>query len=285
MLDQAGSDEARLFADLLRDWRAADSVGTDDVLSAVLPLIEQVAALHEEGRIAPLNGVDALRVSMGHLWFQNNMARSPQTNASALREIEHHDVSRLQVTGRYRERSETGGVSVVDEAIADRSEERPRRAYYPDYIAWEQQAGHHDQLSDVFVLGLILGSLAARLHLAELEELRIFVRSRADMMRVNPRLHPVLSQIIERMTELDRRKRPQDLRQVDKALDHNRGQDIIDAEAPDAADKPGLSDRATARRRRHELLRDRLFEINRRNRLIYFRETSATINLTVGSTP
>ena len=145
MIDPA-ADEARPFADLLHDWRQADSVGTDDVLSAVLPLIEQVAGLHEDGRVAPLNGVDALRVSMGHLWFQNKMARSPETNASAVREIERHDVSRLQVTGRYRERSETGSVSVVDEAIADRSEEKPRRAYYPDYIAWEQQAGHHDQL-------------------------------------------------------------------------------------------------------------------------------------------
>src|SRR5215510_16084615 len=243
MLDQAGSDEARLFADLLRDWRAADSVGTDDVLSAVLPLIEQVAALHEEGRVAPLNGVDALRVSMGHLWFQNHMARSPQNNASALRDIERHDVvSRLHVTARYRERSETDAVSVVDEAIADRSEEKPRRAYYPDYIAWEQQAGHHDQLSDVFVLGLILGSLAARLHLAELEELRIFVRSRTDLMRANPRLHPVLSQIVEKMTELDRRKRPQDLRQIAKALAHYRDQDITNVDAPATEAKPDLSD-------------------------------------------
>src|SRR5262245_4078074 len=286
MLDQADSDEARLFADLLRDWRAADSVGTDDVLSAVLPLIEQVAALHEEGRVAPLNGVDALRVSMGHLWFQNHMAPSPQNNASALRDIERHDVvSRLHVTARYRERSETDGVSVVDEAIADRSEEKPRRAYYPDYIAWEQQAGHHDQLADVFVLGLILGSLAARLHLAEPHELRIFVRSRADLMRVNPRLHPVLSQVIEKMTELDRRKRPQDLRQIANALAHYRDQDIAGADAPVTEAGPQLSDHATARRRRHELLRDRLFEINRRNRLVYFRETNAAVNLTVGSTP
>src|SRR5215510_7669677 len=286
MLDQAGSDEARLFADLLRDWRAADSVGTDDVLSAVLPLIEQVAALHEEGRVAPLNGVDALRVSMGHLWFQNHMARSPQNNASALRDIERHDVvSRLHVTARYRERSETDGVSVVDEAIADRSEEKPRRAYYPDYIAWEHQAGHHDQLSDVFVLGLILGSLALRLPLTEPEALRTFVRSRNDLLRLNPRLHPVLSQIIEKMTELDRRKRPQDLRQIAKALAHYRDQDIINTDRTANDERPELSDRATTRRRRHELLRDRLFEINRRNRLIYFRETSAAINLTVGSTP
>src|SRR5262249_61304313 len=95
------------------------SVGTDDLLSAVLPLIEQVAALHEEGRVAPLNGVDALRVSMGHLWFQNQLAKSPETNASLLRDIERQDVSRLHVTGRYRERSETGPVSVADAALAD----------------------------------------------------------------------------------------------------------------------------------------------------------------------
>src|SRR5215813_6831562 len=218
MLDRAEPDDAKTFLDLLRDWREADSAGTEDVLGAALPLIEQVAALHEEGRIAPLNGIDALRVSMGHLWFQNNMARRSETNPSILREIERHEVSRLHVTGRYRERSETGGVSVVDEEIADRNEGKARRAYYPDYIAWEQQAGHHDQLSDVFVLGLILGSLALRLPLTEPEALRTFVRSRNDLLRLNPRLHPVLSQIIEKMTELDRRKRPQDLRQIAKAL-------------------------------------------------------------------
>jgi len=285
MLDRAEPDDAKTFLDLLRDWREADSAGTEDVLGAALPLIEQVAALHEEGRIAPLNGIDALRVSMGHLWFQNNMARRSETNPSILREIERHEVSRLHVTGRYRERSETGGVSVVDEEIADRNEGKARRAYYPDYIAWEQQAGHHDQLSDVFVLGLILGSLALRLQLTEPEALRAFVRSRNDLLRANPRLHPLLSQIIEKMTELDRRKRPQDLRQIAKALAHYRDQDINNTDRAATDEGPELADRAATRRRRHELLRDRLFEINRRNRLIYFRETSAAINLTVGSTP
>jgi hypothetical protein len=138
MLDRAGTDDAKTFLDLLHDWREADSAGTDDVLGAALPLIEQVAALHEAGRIAPLNGIDALRVSMGHLWFPNNMARRSETNPSILREIERREISRLHVTGRYRERSEAGGVSVVDEEIADRNEGKARRAYYPDYIAWEQ---------------------------------------------------------------------------------------------------------------------------------------------------
>ena len=102
-------------------------------------------------------------------------------------------------------------------------------------------------------------------------------------MRHNPRLHPVLSQIVEKMTELDRRKRPQDLRQIANALAHYREQDIA---AQETEEEPlDLSDRGKVRRRLHEQLRDRLFEINRRNRLIYFRETGATVNLTVGSMP
>ena len=128
----------------------------------------------------------------------------------------------------------------------------------------------------MFVLGLILGSLAMRLHLTtEPDELRIFVRSRSDLMRANPRLHPVLSQIIEKMTELDRRKRPQDLRQIANALAHYR--EPGHQRSTEKRERRGSSCRiAAVRSRLQQQLRDRLFEINRRNRLIYFRETSAT---------
>jgi superfamily I DNA and/or RNA helicase len=276
-------DDGR-FDDLLAAWREAGSCGTDDVLGAALPLIDQVAALHEAGQIAPLDGVDALRVSMGHLWFPNSLAMAPQTNDVALREVEQGDGSRLEVTGRYKERSEAGGVSVIDANLGDRAETTPRRAYFPDYIAWEQRAGHHDQLSDVFVLGTILGSLALRLDLSDANDLRSFVQARGNVMRHNPRVHPVVSQIIEKMTELDRRKRPQDLRQIANALARYRDQDF-DQTDPDDAAKPDYRDRAAVRIYLHEQLRDRLFEISRRNRLIYFRETSGTINLTIGSMP
>ncbi len=251
MLETRAPDAMSTLRDLLAEWREAGSVGTEDVLGAALPLIEQVASLHEVGLIAPLNGVDALRVSMGHLWFPNSLASEPQIDEAALR-----------------------GAS---------GEKYPRQAYYPGYVAWEQLAGHHDQLSDIFVLGLILGGLALRRDLASAQDLQIFVRSRSELMRHNPRLHPVLSRIVEKMTELDRRKRPQDLRQIAKALAHYREQEIA---ADETEEEPlDLSDRGKVRGRLHEQLRDRLFEISRRNRLIYFRETGATVNLTVASTP
>ncbi len=283
MLEDSAPEDTGTFRDLLAGWRDAGTVGTEDVLGAALPLIEQVAALHEQGLIAPLNGVDALRVSMGHLWFPNSLAREPQTDEAALRAAGGEQASRLDVTGRYSERRDGCGVQVADEAVAKAGEAEPRQAYYPGYVAWEQQAGHHDQLSDIFVLGLILGSLALRRDLTSAEDLHVFAHARRDMMRHNPRLHPVLSQIAGRMTELDRRKRPQDLRQVANALAHYREQDITAHETEE--EQLDLSDRGKVRRYLHEQLRDRLFEINRRNRLIYFRETSATVNLTVGSMP
>ncbi len=283
MLEDGALENARTLRDLLAEWREAGSVGTDDVLGAALPLIEQVAALHEQEQIAPLNGVDALRVSMGHLWFQNSLAREPQIDEAALRAADGEPASRLDVTGDYSERRDGLSVHVADKAIATAGEQKPRRAYFPGYGAWEQQAGHHDQLSDIFVLGLILGSLALRRDLTSAEDLHIFVHARRDLLRHNPRLHPVLSQIVEKMTELDRRKRPQDLRQIANALAHYREQDVT---APETEEEPlDLSDRGKVRRRLHEQLRDRLFEINRRNRLIYFRETGATVNLTAGSMP
>ena len=283
MLENGGPEYARTFRDLLAEWREAGSAGTEDVLGAALPLIEQVAALREQGLIAPLNGVDALRVSMGHLWFQNSLAREPQIEEAALRAAEGEPAFRLDVTGHYSERRDGSGVQVADDAIATAGELDPRPAYYPGYVAWEQQAGHHDQLSDIFVLGMILGGLALWRDLTSAEDLHIFVRSRRDLMRRNPRLHPVLSQIVGKMTELDRRKRPQDLRQIANALARYREQDIT---APEMEEEPlDLSDRGKVRRRLQEQLRDRLFEINRRNRLIYFRETGATVNLTVGSMP
>jgi hypothetical protein len=104
MLEDGVPDEAITLRDLLADWREADSVGTEDVLGAALPLIEQVAALHEQGLIAPLNGVDALRVSMGHLWFQNSLARGPQIDEAALRAAGGEQASPLDVTGQYSER-------------------------------------------------------------------------------------------------------------------------------------------------------------------------------------
>lgn len=49
---------------------------TEDVLAACLPLLQQVAEVHAKGRVAPLEGVDDLRVTSGRIWLENAKARA-----------------------------------------------------------------------------------------------------------------------------------------------------------------------------------------------------------------
>ena len=157
--------------------------------------------------------------------------------------------------------------------------------YIRGYVCWEHLIGHHDPTTDVFSLGLILASLACGLNLADENDHQRFVTNRRNLFRVNPQLHPVLARTISVMTELDRNKRPQDLPGLLETLDNYRDQEV-DFET-DLASTNNLQkqDRSSKRKVILSKLQERLFEINRRNRLLHFRSTLHTINLTQASIP
>ena len=82
------------------------------------------------------------------------------------------------------------------------------------------------------------------------------------------------------MTELDRHQRPQDLAALLVTLENYRDQ-AVDFETDLASDQ--RLDGSDARGKRQVVLsklQERLFEINRRNRLLHFRSTMQTVNLT-----
>lgn len=267
----------------LHEIREISRCGSDDIVGLMLPLLEQVVATHEQGDVGPFDGIDGLRVSMGHLWYVNAEAGKPRNNLRALRE--HDGTSNrngIEVTREMRVQDgadEWSGPTVEDARVADR-EDSPRRAYFPDYIAWETRLDHHDALTDTFVLGLVMGSLATGLDLSNEDELQRFVAARADLCSLNDRLSPVIAQLIERMTELSRSERPQDLSSVAAALANYRYQEL-----EDNVDAIPLTDAGSRRQILLTRLRNRLFEVSRRNRLLYYRETGSTANLTVGSVP
>jgi hypothetical protein len=279
----AATEPGTPFLAHLHEIRDIALLGSDDIVGLVQPLLEQVVATHEQGLVAPLDGVDSLRVSMGHLWYLNSKATASRNNQRSVRQ---HDAqarsSGIEVTREMRVQNsddQWSGPKVEDTRVAAR-EEAPRRAYFPDYIGWETRLDHHDALTDTFVLGLIMGSLATGLDLAEEDELQRFVAARSDLCSLNDRLSPVIAQLIERMTELSRSDRPQDLSSVAAALANYRYQELEDnIEAPPQAET------GTRRQMLLNRLRNRLFEVSRRNRLLYYRETGSTANLTVGSVP
>ncbi|HYG77345.1 MAG TPA: AAA domain-containing protein [Planctomycetota bacterium] len=280
------SNTGATFIDYLRSRINGPLPATDDVLGAVMPLLKQVHQVHERGLVAPLAGLQKLRVSDDRFWFAEAEAHAPKHNASAVKRLEHEESRALEIVGRQDIRdNEQGVTTVTNKLIGKRGEEITQPLYLPGYISWEHELDHHDQLTDVYSLGLLLASLSFNLDLSDDEDLARFVDQRHNLFSLNAHIHPVLAKAIARMTEPRRKNRAQDLPSIVTALTHYR----VQVSGPDLNFSAIRGFREANRKGRtqiiQERLRDRLFEISRRNRLLYFRPTMQMLNLTVGSVP
>jgi hypothetical protein len=267
----SGPIDSERFLDTI--GKSDELPSTDDVLARVLPLLEQVHAVHEAHRVAPLDGVEQVRAIAGRLFFASGATREP---TRAARAIDHpRDDGAVRVAGRYRR---DGSDARVDLSIGDLEQPSERPVFLPRYVTWEHVVGHHDPLTDVFALGMIAASVALDANLGDPDELARFVAHRRSLTALNPRLHPVVARVIADMTELDRRDRSQDLPSLIASLRGYREQKL-DLDLGPADEK---TTRRTAICRR---LRDRLFDFSRRNRLLYFKPTASTVDLTATSVP
>lgn len=260
---------------------------TEDTLTSFLPLIREVLDAHAAGLVAPLEGLDALHVEASRIWFEEARRVELRSNAGAVRRVEAAARASVEIVSEQRRtvNVDEGRNEVVDLAVGDRESEIMRPVYLPGYVAWEHQLGHHDPLTDVFSLGMILASLACGMDLTEPETLKLFVAGRKNLFALASDLHPVLARAIFRMTDLDRHRRVQDLRALLHHLENYRDQDV-DFEF-DLARISGL-EQEDNRTKQHVVLsklKERLFEISRRNRLLHFRPTMQTVNLTHSSVP
>ncbi len=270
--------------------RVAETGGmeTDDALAAVLPLMRQVLAVHEAGRVAPLRGVAALQVSArGELSFDPAQATPPQTNARKVEALQVPVSAAVEVVGSYRQTTDLDSAHTEssDLSVSATGEGFTEPVYLPGYVSWEHAIGHHDALTDIFSLGLLLASVACGLDFTGPAELEQFSVRRRNLFALNSRLNPVVAGAIAEMTELNRHRRAQDLASLIRRLQNYREQ-VLDADV--AFDRiAGFRESPVSGKRRliQARLRDRLFEISRRNRLIYFRPSLHMLNLTVGSVP
>ena len=275
------------FHDYLTERLEIGGFSTEDTLASFLPLIREVLDAHAIDLVAPLEGLDALHVEASRIWFEEARRVAPRSNAAAVRRIEVAARAAVDIVTEQRRtvNVDEGHGEVVDLAIGDREVAITRPVYLLGGVAWEHQLGHHDPLTDIFSLGMILASLACGMDLTEPNALKAFVAGRRNLFALAPKLHPVLARAIFRMTELDRHRRVQDLRALLHHLENYRDQDI-DFDF-DLARISGFA-QEDSRSKQHVVLgklKERLFEISRRNRLLQFRPTMQTVNLTHSSVP
>ncbi|MFT5408072.1 MAG: putative DNA-binding WGR domain protein [Verrucomicrobiales bacterium] len=262
---------------------------TDDALAAVLPLMEQVLAIHEQGRVAPLDGLDALKVTRGQIWFENASSLEPRNATGEIAKLEHERSAAFEVVGSHDrstdlDSSQSSGKNLLV-ANADDDAEHKAAVYLTRYASWEHAAGHHDALTDIYSLGMLAASLALGADFCDENSFAAFVEAREQLVTLQPSLHPSVARMLTRMTALKRSERMQDLATIIAFLKNYRDQpDLPDS---DFSQIKGFRSQSTNDKRSLILarLRDRLFEISRRNRLVYFRQTLQTVNLTEGSVP
>jgi len=279
------SDQAPLLK-LLDAGINLGGLQTDDVLAIVLPLLREVSALHEHGRVAELDGPFAYQSSDdGGLRLLLPEGVEPTHNSAEIDRLQVPASSALRVVGESRLTIEAENSTEVQDlkVAADRQPvEIKRPCYLPGYVAWERAVGHHDAPADILCLGQVLASLSCGLDFTSSEDLALFAANRENLFQLQSRLHPVIAGVINEMTELNRHQRARDLPSLIRRLETYRDQPM------DLAINRVVSaqDGAQAQRRAVQVhLRDRLFDLSRRNRLLHFRPTQSTVNLTVASVP
>ncbi len=276
------------FLAFLQAGEAQGGFETDDVLASLLPLMKQVAAAHGAGLVAPLEGIQHLVVTdTGHLMFPPAEVNSPEKNTAKVEAFQTPVSSAVEVVAELKRTTDidASSLSVSDLRVGAVEHGISKPVFLPGYRSWEQAIGHHDELTDIFSLGMLLGSVACGLDFTDAGELEIFTTNRTNLFGVNRRLNPVLASVIVQMTELNRHKRAPDLTQMISRLENYREQ-LPDFDTSVFTREEFKESPLTGKRRLIQShLRDRLFEISRRNRLVYFKPTLQTLNLTIASVP
>ena len=271
---------------LLKSGTDEGGFQTDDVLATVLPLFWQTLAAHDAGFIAPLDSLQEIEVTQEkRLAFAESSRKSPRRNLPAISEILGRGPKALQILGSFSHSVDldTGAEATADVAIAVPGTPVTSPVYISGYTSWEIAVGHHDEVTDIFLLGLVLGSFACGIDLSDPEDHEAFVQSRENLFSLNPRLNPVLASVIVQMTDLNRHRRAQDLSSLIRTLENYR-----DQPADLNLNRVLASKNASQGDRRNLILghmRDRLFDLSRRNRLIHFKQSAQSLNLTVASVP
>jgi len=263
---------------------------TDDVVAFILPLAEEVLSFHENGQVAPFEKPDTVFINNGRLDIDEQYAQAPLRNTPALQPLlAHEQLESFSITERLlveedvsEHRQDTRNADVQ----LNTGEPLTHPVYLPGYSCYEITIGHHDALTDIFCLGLVLGSVAMGLDLYDPGHLQQFVQYRRQAAGKNPRLHPTLCALVSEMTELHPQRRSRDLQEVIQRLkyyrdyDPQRQTDLAQLTATLQIKKP-------ADRKEFILnkLRNRLFDTSRRNRLLYYKPNMRFVNLTVSSVP
>ena len=290
MLDRRtpGMEKKRSYKDFLQDGIDRGGFMMEDIIAAIVPLFNQVRSIHEDGKVAQLTQPDKLVVEEFAIHLPPELSLAPKSNPKKLDHINANYESAFEITGEEDQVTEvedmTGSVTNLD-LQDDTSKKIIRPVYLPGYSNYEVEIGHHDALTDIYSLGLYLAGISFGLDFSNKDEFKTFVDYREDIYVYNSSIHPVIAQLITDMTELNRSQRARDLDHIILQLENYKNYDPENE--LDLSKIAGFETQEISTRRNYILdkLKNRLFDLSKRNKLLHFKENLKFINLTVSSVP
>jgi len=271
--------DVQALVDLARE---RGGLGPDDVVAALVPLFRQVAGLHEVGLVAPLRGLAGVASDDRYRLGLVTPGTAPHRDDARVAAVQHVEVSAaVEVTG-HQDAAAGGSRWAGDVLDEPAPEDVVRPVHVTGWQTWDHVVGHHDALTDVASLGGLLCALTCGLDLAVAADVERLAAAGGNLFGLNPRIHPVVAQVAAEMVEPDRRRRGQDVGSLAERLEDYRDAPL-DLDLAQVLAGAG----AQADRRRAVLvtLRDRLFDLSRRNRLLHFRPSRQSLDLTEASVP
>ena len=257
----------------------------DDIIAIIMPLLKTVAAIHNQGKVASLQDISTIYIENQHFHITDNAFEVKQ-NTQVISGFFKSKSKAFEISGEHFTTTEIGeGVNreYSDKSVAATETDTVRKpVYVKDYSCFEFEFDHHDPLTDIYVLGMILASIALQFDFTDIDDVKRFVEHRKKMYFLNSKINPAIANIILGMTELNRENRWKDLNEIVEKLQNYR-----DYNPETEYDLSSLIDAKVQNKNQfiHEKLRNRLFDNSKRNRLLYFQPNLKFLNLTVSSVP
>ena len=258
----------------------------DDIVAIFVPLFERVAQFHEEGNVAKDDFINLIKVEDDLLYLDIDAYTHPKINTSFLAELKKNEYSSsLEIIEEYNEETIIGDhlSSKFESHFLEKelNKDENKRAYLANFKSYEINAHHHDASTDIFLLGLLMASFVFNLDLSIKDNLEIFIQHQKSPSTYNSNIHPTIADIVTSMTALYRNSRAQDLREIIERLNNYSAYNL--------ELQQDLSEIVNHKNNRNEALllklRSRLFDLTRRNKMLYYKPSTKLLNLTYASFP
>jgi superfamily I DNA and/or RNA helicase len=299
------------FIQLIDSFHSKGQLSDDDLVGIMAPIIKQVIDIHQMEKVANLESLENLYVQEDRLIIGDNFTKKQENLRKLNKIINKDDSGAFEIVDEktlnqdiglgerevkseliFRDDNKNGkgdidadepnslNADVSGQVKPGKPSKPPKPMYVKGYNSYEIMHGHYDELTDIYLLGLVFASVMTGFDFSDFEQLQEFVDMRGRLGLFFKDTSPVILNLIADMTELDRSRRHRDLNEVYEKLINYRA-----IEEKSSLNMLGDQEDVSTEMKLLSKLKNRLFDISRRNRLLYFKTSNSFLNMTVASVP